>query len=62
MYYANGNFYKVEWSNDKYEGQGEIQFLSGRFYKGGWKDGMKHGEGMYKWPDGQILTETLQMT
>ena len=51
--YQNGDVYKGNWDNDKYQGYGEYYFKDGRVYKGQWVDDMMHdANGTYTWPKG----------
>lgn len=56
MYYANGDIYEGEWSNDKRHGNGMLRLANDNRYEGEWKNDMKNGHGKYFFLNkGQLL-------
>ena len=45
-------WYKGEYKEGKYNGQGTFNYLFGTIYEGEWKDWKKHGQGTLTWYDG----------
>ncbi len=41
----NKDYYKGEWSNDMFNGEGEYEWASGDVYKGEWKSNKRSGKG-----------------
>lgn len=56
MYYANGDIYEGEWSNDMREGRGMLRLANNNRYEGEWKQDKKNGNGKYFFLNkGQLL-------
>lgn len=51
--WANGQRYRGQYSNDRRNGQGRLEFSDGDAYEGGFVDGVMHGFGIYRWRDGR---------
>ena len=54
MTFTNGNVYRGEFLNDKFEGTGEYLWADGRTFVGKFKDDRIEGKGVAHWPDGRI--------
>jgi hypothetical protein len=46
-----GNFYKGNFKDELFDGQGELQYFSGGAYKGYFHQGRREGKGKYTWKD-----------
>ncbi len=49
-----GNFYKGNFKEGLFDGQGEIEYFSGGFYKGHFHLGKREGKGKYVWKDKSV--------
>jgi len=56
-HFQDSNFYKGDFNDGKYQGQGEYRWIEQNvFYKGGFKDGERNGLGIMTIPDGIIIS------
>ena len=44
MRMPDGAMYQGQFAGDKFEGQGQYEYVDGSTYVGAWKGGKKHGE------------------
>ena len=54
MKYFNGNTYKGEWVEDRFDGLGEYTWADGRRFIGRFKRDQIEGKGIGFWPDGRV--------
>ena len=55
MIYNSGNYYKGNFVDDKFDGDGSVyHWFDGDEYDGQWKDGMRQGVGVFRYADGSL--------